>query len=399
MSLNDNDLGLIIMADKLPSKWFLACAAASILFIIGMKIPVGPEFLIGALFACLIFHLWLRPSKAELGSVATIAVILTVARLHFGTAILPDAGLWKYAATMIGIGSLLVQSAVLPFAGTQFKRRSTAFSSGLACLLFLMFSTVPLILTARYTPLTFDLYLFEFDRALGADISFWTGRIVRSSKPLLYAAAFAYGGLGLDVAIVVGSQMFERKRNLLLVLGAAGAVGCVLYTVVPATGPLFVFSDFPRHLPPAVVPQLVSVDAIAMRNAVPSLHFTWTLLLYWMAGQRQAWVRWTAAAFLVLTFIATLALGQHYFVDLVVALPFTMVFIGLSERSYRVAAVAATMLLSWLLTLRLIPLLPLRLGLWTWLPVVLTVAAFFALLRRVLGPNRTAPPGTASKSF
>jgi len=85
--------------------------------------------------------------------------------------------------------------------------------------------------------------------------------------------------------------------------------------------------------------------------------------------------------------------------NLVVALPFTMVFIGLSERSYRVAAVAATMLLSWLLTLRLIPLLPLRLGLWTWLPVVLTVAAFFALLRRVLGPNRTAPPGTASKSF
>jgi hypothetical protein len=388
------------MTDKLPSKSFLAFGAASLLFIIGMKIPVGPEFLIGTLLACLIFHLWLRPGKAELGSVAVMAVILTVARFHFGTAIPPRAGLWKYPVTLIGVSSLLIQSAVLPFSGLEFKRRFTAFSSGLACLLFLMFSSVPLLLTARHTPLTFDLYLFAFDRALGFDISFWIGRIVWSSKALLYAVALAYGGLGVDVAIVVGSQMFEQqngKRNLLLVLGAAGTTGCLLYTIVPATGPLFVFPDFPQHLPAAVVPQLIPVDAIAMRNAVPSLHFSGTLLLYWMAENRPAWVRWTAGAFLALTFIATLALGQHYFVDLVVALPFTMVFIGLSERSYRVAAVAATMLVSWLLVLRFIPLLPLRLGLWTWLPVVLTVALFFALLRRVPGPDCTAAPIVAER--
>src|ERR1700730_3350623 len=122
-----------------------------------------------------------------------MAVILTLARFHFGSAIPPRAGLWKYPVTLLGVSSLLIQGVVLPFSGTEFKRRFTAFSSGLACLLFLMLSSVPLLLTARHTPLTFDLYLFAFDRALGFDISFWIGRIVWSSKALLYAVALAYG--------------------------------------------------------------------------------------------------------------------------------------------------------------------------------------------------------------
>ena len=74
-----------------------------------------------------------------------------------------------------------------------------------------------------------------------------------------------------------------------------------------------------------------------------------------------------------------------------------MIFIALSEQSYRVAAVAATMLVSWLLVLRFIPSLPLRLGLWTWLPVAFTVALFVALLRRVPGPDCTAAPIAAER--
>ena len=377
----------LTMANSLPTKWLLACAAATVFFIIGMKIPIGPEFLTGTLLACLIFHLWLRPRRAELTCVAMTAVILTVVRLRFGSAIPQDVGLWMCFLSMLGLCSLLIQSVLLPFAETEFERRLTTFTSGLACVLFLMFSTAPLLFAAAHTPLTFDLYLLEFDRALGGDISFWLGRIVQSSNVLLYPVAFAYGGLALDVGIVIGSQMFEQSRgrsNLLLVLGAAGAAGCLLYAVVPVTGPRFVFPSFPARLPAVIVPHLVPVDAVAMRNAVPSLHFSWTLLLCWMAKDAQAYVRWVAVAFLILTFIATMALGQHYFVDLVVALPFTMIFIGLLERNYRVAIVSATILCAWLVMLRVFPELPLRLGMWTWLPVVLTVAAFLVSLRQIL---------------
>jgi PAP2 superfamily len=377
----------LIMANSLSTKWFLACAAATVFFIIGMKIPIGPEFLTGTLLACLIFHLWLRPRKAELTCVAVTAVILTVVRLRFGSAIPQDVGSWMCFLSMVGLSSLLIQSVLLPFAETEFKRRLTTFTSGLACVLFLMFSTAPLLFAAAHTPLTFDLYLLEFDRALGGDISFWLGRIVQSSNVLLYPVAFAYGGLALDVAIVIGPQMFEQRSgrgDLLTVLGAAGAAGCLLYAVVPATGPRFVFPDFPVHLPAVVAPQLIPVNAVAMRNAVPSLHFSWTLLLCWMAKDAEAYVRWVAGAFLILTFIATMALGQHYFVDLVVALPFTMIFIGLFERNYRVAILSATVLCAWFVMLRVFPELPVRLGVWTWLPVLLTVAAFLASLWRIL---------------
>ena len=390
-----------VMTDRRSAKWFLACAAASILFIIGMKIPIGPEFLTGTLLACLVFHLWLRPRKAEFGSVVVVAVVLTAARLYFGNPIPPDVGLWNCFSMMLGLGSLLIQGVLLPFSGATFKNRWTAFSSGVACVVFLMFSTVPLLFAAAHTPLTFDLYLLEFDRALGGDISFWISRVVLSSNLLLNLVAFAYGGLALDVAIVVGSQLFEQRTgrcNLLLVLGAAGAVGYLLYPVVPANGPRFLFPDFPHHTPAAIVPRLIPVDADAMRNAVPSLHFSWTLLIFWMARNRQTLVRWTAGAFLGLTFVATMALGQHYFVDLVVALPFTIVFIGLSERKYRVAIGAAAILFGWLFTLRFLPLLPVRLGLWTWLPVVLTIAATLASLRQVLRPTCSIIPSATTAS-
>jgi hypothetical protein len=358
-----------------------------IFFLIAMRIPVGPEFLTGTLVACLIFHLWLEPTKVELGLVAAVAMILTVTRLRFGSPIPSSVGSWNCPILMLGFGSLLVQSVWIPFADTDFKKRSVAFGSGVACVLFLMFSTTPLLFSAAHTPNTFDLYLLQFDRSLGGDISFWVGRMVQSSKLLLYPVAFAYGGLAVDAALVVGSRLFEERSgrtNLLLVLGAAGAAGFLLYNLVPATGPRFVFPEFPQKLSGPITPRLIPVDAVAMRNAVPSLHFSWALVLLWMARPARAWIRWSAWAFVILTFVATMGLGQHYFVDLIVALPFTIAAIAGSERNYRIAAIGGAMLFIWLFALRFIPRFPLYLGQWTWLPVLLTIVATTWLLRRLI---------------
>jgi hypothetical protein len=384
------------MAESASTKLFLACAAASIFFVLAMRIPIGPEFLTGTLLACLIFHFWLRPGKSEMLLVAALASAFAGARLHFGTPVPPDVHFWACVIFMLGLSSLLVQSVWLPFAGGDFKRRSTAFTAGVACVLFLMFSTAPLLFSAAHTPSTFDLYLLLFDRALGGDVSFWFGRKVQSTPMFLYPVAFAYGGLALDAAVVVGSQLFEQqttRKNLLLVLGAAGAAGLLLYTVVPATGPRFVFPDFPQIPTDSIAPRLITVDSTAMRNAVPSLHFTWTLLLLWMARNARVWVRWIALAFVVLTFVATMALGQHYFVDLIVALPFTIAVIAFSERSFRIATIAGAMLATWLIALRFFPVLALRFGRWNWLPVLLTIAGCVVLLRRLPRRERFAADG------
>jgi hypothetical protein len=381
------------MAESASTKLFLACAAASIFFVLAMRIPIGPAFLTGTLLACLIFHLWLRPSKSEMVLIVALASAFAGARLHFGNPVPPDVHFWVCVVFMLGLSSLLVQSVWLPFAGGDFKKRSTAFTAGVACVLFLMFSTAPLLFSAAHTPLTFDLYLLLFDRALGGDISFWFGRKVQSSAVFLYPVAFAYGGLALDAAVVVGSQLFEQKstgKNLLFVLGAAGAAGLLLYTIVPAAGPRFVFPDFPQIPPESIAPQLITVDSTAMRNAVPSLHFTWTLLLLWMAQNARLWVRWIALAFVVLTFVATMALGQHYFVDLIVALPFTIAVIAFSERSFRIGTIAGTMLAAWLIVLRFFPVPALGFGRWNWLTVFLTIAGSVVLLRRLLRSERFA---------
>jgi hypothetical protein len=55
---------------------------------------------------------------------------------------------------------------------------------------------------------------------------------------------------------------------------------------------------------------------------MPSLHVGWALLIYWHARALGAPARIAGAIWLVSTIVATLAMGQHYFIDLVVAVPF-----------------------------------------------------------------------------
>jgi hypothetical protein len=55
------------------------------------------------------------------------------------------------------------------------------------------------------------------------------------------------------------------------------------------------------------------------RNAMPSLHVAWMLLLFWNTLRRAWWIRFIAAVYLVLTALATLGLGEHYLADLMVA--------------------------------------------------------------------------------
>lgn len=67
---------------------------------------------------------------------------------------------------------------------------------------------------------------------------------------------------------------------------------------------------------------------------MPSLHFAWVLMLLWWTRGQRAWLRISAASFLILTALATLGLGEHYVLDLVVAVPFTV---------FTVAVVAAVL--------------------------------------------------------
>jgi hypothetical protein len=62
-----------------------------------------------------------------------------------------------------------------------------------------------------------------------------------------------------------------------------------------------------------------------------------------------------SAVFVVLTLTATLALGEHYVVDLVVAVPFTAFVISFVDRRFQAAAGSMALVLAWISALRLAP--------------------------------------------
>jgi hypothetical protein len=57
---------------------------------------------------------------------------------------------------------------------------------------------------------------------------------------------------------------------------------------------------------------------------MPSLHMTWVLLAWWNSRGLPKWIRSIAMIFVVMTTIATLGSGEHYFIDLVVAFPYSL---------------------------------------------------------------------------
>ena len=81
----------------------------------------------------------------------------------------------------------------------------------------------------------------------------------------------------------------------------------------------------------SAIESLITIPAPGLRNAIPSLHATWIFLVFWYARSLSLVEKGIAAVLVVLTLFATLGLGEHYFVDLVVALPFTVLILALTN--------------------------------------------------------------------
>lgn len=117
---------------------------------------------------------------------------------------------------------------------------------------------------------------------------------------------------------------------MLTVLMLAGGAGWLLYNVVPATGPLYAFArDFPWNSLPYKDLSTFALEKMSLplgipRNAMPSLHVGWVILLCWNSRALPRALRAGLVLYLLLTVVATLGSGQHYLVDLVVSLPFAL---------------------------------------------------------------------------
>src|SRR3984957_296038 len=177
----------------------------------------------------------------------------------------------------------------------------------------------------------YDLYLYAFDASLHVQIPFAVGRYFAQHSALRQVSLLAYIGLSVPIAVVYAGQVRRTGAKALqcfFTFVITGPMGVLFYNAVPALGPAHLFNkNFPWH--PLAIDQVrrLLLEPIALdgpRNAIPSLHMAWVLLAWWYSRGLSKMERAVALFYLVFVALATLGTGEHYFIDLVVAVPFAL---------------------------------------------------------------------------
>jgi len=323
----------------------------------------------------------------------------------------PDMSGFK--AAMLGLGSFLVLGiAATKSSGIERKRLFVLLGPALGLVCFIFAVQHALNLTGRIYPKTFDLYLYAFDGSFGFQPSFALGRLFHACAPVRILGYLTYQTLPLAMALVYLGYIDPRATrpnwNLLRLFFGTGVLGWLFYNFVPAVGPLYAFPGaFPYVAPSQLQHGLerISVNPDFPRNAIPSLHMTWVLLLWWSCRPFPRWARITALLYLLVTFIATMGIGEHYFVDLVAAVPFALTVEALCQSSIPLrprllplfAGLALTFM--WLALVRFGTPLLLKSSVIPWMLAALSTAAVLFLEPRLTALFPHAPASTPPHQF
>lgn len=221
--------------------------------------------------------------------------------------------------------------------------------------------------TAVWLPIIYDFRLAMIDGLAGFQLSAAVAIVPQALPAVGVVLALTYVALPLVIGYVAGLEQRQARSQdlgLLPTVLMAGCFGLVSYAVLPAIGPKAYFGpDFPvlqTTLAALMARPIVDFDPLHVRNAMPSLHVSSAMLICSTCRTMGLRARILSAVFLALTAFATMALGEHYAIDLVVAVPFVLMLRGLTvsglsrgsrERCVAIAAGGA-MAASWLLFLR-----------------------------------------------
>jgi PAP2 superfamily len=216
----------------------------------------------------------------------------------------------------------------------QKKNLAPRFIVG-ACiiLIFSADTSYPLAFVSKLTPLVYDQNIYKIEAVTG--ISF--PRIVEifSGITSYFLTPFfmIYGFLVYFVILAASSEILYCKTSAKNNLVASFMVGAVLsiplYYALPAVGPNWFFHGFfPYHMPNAVSivvrPAMFNDGGADARNAMPSLHATWTILCLLALRHSPVWHRILGVTYVSVTLISTVGSGYHYFLDWIVALPLVL---------------------------------------------------------------------------
>lgn len=322
---------------------------------------VGP-----AGFGALAVHAILCNSERRQRIVLWGGVLLEVVRFLLLSRSGQDIGVLAFS---IGYG--FSAAALVDFA---FHREWT--SAEVAALLPVGMLTVPLGLAqllGKFTPLTYDGALYALDGVFRVPFSSLAADLFTALPALSALSILTYAAMPAAISAGLAYEVYNRRRatrrgtgaSLLLAYMICGVLPIGLYMLCPGTGPRYAFSDdFPAALPnPASVPLTVAAFAPTFpRNAMPSFHFVWAFILARSTAGSRRTVRLASLVFLVLTILATLGSGEHYFVDLLAAVPLVIALEGATanrsipgESRALAAIVGGALCLGWIFAVRSAP--------------------------------------------
>ncbi len=155
------------------------------------------------------------------------------------------------------------------------------------------------------TPHTIDAVLAPLDFGLGNKFYSWLTwhPVCRETLHLAY-----YNALPFWISVVLAWSDESMQMMKACIVAAVTAVP--VYIACPAVGPVWVGT------------------ADAPRNCIPSLHLTWALLAVAYSPRS---LRYPSAVLAILIAFSTIGLGEHYIVDLIAAVPFTVLIVALGR--------------------------------------------------------------------
>ena len=143
-------------------------------------------------------------------------------------------------------------------------------------------------ITEKLHPKTFDLFLYSFDCSLRVQFSFLMGQLFWTWPWVRFVCLVIYLALPLPLALVYVAQLRRQKEKALAVMLAFFVAGPSAYCSITCFRPAArrTFSEPPfLSIPPSIADvmhmNVVPVLLKGARNAIPSLHMAWVLLVWW----------------------------------------------------------------------------------------------------------------------
>jgi hypothetical protein len=162
------------------------------------------------------------------------------------------------------------------------------------------------------------------------------------NRPLSEWLAFSYSFYALLYPLVLGACALRREHHAIreasFVLGVALLVAYVLYTLVPARGPILsrTFATSLELYTIAPVKEALMDATRITFDCFPSMHTCTSLLLGWLAWRHARQLFWLISPMVASIPLACVYLRYHYVVDVVAGAGMAAAFVAVGEYRARV---------------------------------------------------------------